>query len=185
MGFRKMTGGAVIVLLTIIVVMGYGVIRFTMERMHQLSISNARALADESLKIVEAWTRATDYRCVNRDTSAVDLSELVLPTGILNKIPSVFALRIVPPPSPSLQITVTLSSPVLKSHYINRMERLATASKIAPVLIISPTSIGVVIDATRTGGVKATSTWGKLSNFNATQSTLILGGDASYGFSGC
>lgn len=185
MSWRREQGWAMIVLLIIITVIGYGSIRLTMERMHQLSVTNARALADESLFIVKSWTRVTDYRCVNRDTSEILVCELALPSRILSKIPSVFTLRITPPPSPALQIEVSFSSSVQKNIYLNRIRQLSQASTIAPVLTITPTSNGVLIDASRTGGVKATSSWGKASNFNATQSSLILGGDANYGFSGC
>lgn len=181
----KSRGIGLVLLLALLSIATYVVIRASTHMLHTSAINKGKVLAEETLMIVDAWSRTVDYRCVRQDLSSILVTDLPIPNVIRPKIPSFFALQILPPPTPQLIITVNIQNDKSKQSYLLAIKRLADASKLAPVISITQNGTGILVKAIRGNGALSTAVYGPQSNFNATISSLLLGGSGQYGFSGC
>lgn len=182
---KNSTGSALMMLIVVIGIVAYAAVRLTLVLSHEYSMKKGGVLAQDTLYLIDIWSRAMDYRCVRQDTSAVTVSDLDIPQVIKPKIPNVFALQISAPPSPQVRITVNILNDVARASYVNELKSLAAASQLAPVITFSQVGNQIVVTAVRGNGALSSAAYGNKSNSDAAISSVIMGGAQKYGFSGC
>lgn len=185
---KKNKGFSLIFIIMILLLVGLGLARATQFAIYRHSQQVGVQAAVDVTAIVDAWSRAMDYRCVVGDLTTVSPSDLNISKVLYKRITDgFFALQIRPAPNPSLKITLTILDRVAQQRLIQDLNTHIAALQMPPLVSVSITSGSLVITAVRGNGAIASGVYGNKGsrNANAVTDTVIMNGDSAYGLTGC
>lgn len=183
---RQIKGAALYLFIVLVLITSYSLVRsgeimqFTNEK------SKGKQTASDIIQIIDSWSREMDARCVadSDDMDEIELDKLYLADRIrLNTLP-LLDIEMSTPPAPKIEIEVSGLSTLSKKILINSLNSVGETSKVAPLITVYDDSNPRII-ATRGTSAAATANYGRRSNADAVNNSVLLGGNKVYGADGC
>lgn len=182
--FRKNQQGSMLFIMSIaLILVGLSLVRGTELLTFMGEKEKGKALGGDTLTIIKAWSDTMDYKCVVGDNTTVVRADLEL-SDVTKSSLTQMSLVMTPQPFPQIEISIGKLSEVANRYLLTELENKSINADIAPIIQVIPGE-NIRVIATRGLSAAEAATFGNAANIEAVVDTIMLGGIAQYGASGC